>query len=111
MKKIVFLIFAFGSFACELEPSLEQYVVDTWLNNSPGSQKIFLSRSSDYFSVAFPTLLSGAEVYVIDEDGNRFDFEETDEGYVWGDSLSTSFTRDYLQLPEAGKAFIFPLYI
>ena len=28
---------------------------------------------------------------MIDEDGNRFDFEETDEGYVWGDSLSTSF--------------------
>ena len=41
------LIFAFGSFAYEniiypkLEPSLEQYVVDAWLNNSPGSQKIF----------------------------------------------------------------------
>tara|TARA_B100001057_G_scaffold290540_1_gene290591 strand:- start:434 stop:1381 length:948 start_codon:yes stop_codon:yes gene_type:complete len=97
MKKIVVLIFAFGSFACEniiypeLEPSLEQYVVDAWLNNSPGSQKIFLSKSSDYFSIAFPTLLEGAEVYVIDEDGNRFDFEETDEGYVWGDSLSNSF--------------------
>lgn len=97
MKKIVVLIFVFGSFACEniiypeLEPSLEQYVVDAWLNNSPGSQKIFLSKSSDYFSIAFPTLLEGAEVYVIDEDGKRFDFEETGEGYVWGDSLSNSF--------------------
>ena len=67
MKKIVVLIFAFGSFACEniiypeLEQSLEQYVVDAWLNNSPGSQKIFLSKSSDYFSIDFPTLLETLE--------------------------------------------------
>lgn len=40
-----------------------------------------------------PKLLSGAEVYVTDEEGNRFDFEETEEGYVWGDSLSISFLQ------------------
>jgi len=40
-----------------------------------------------------PKLLSGAEVYLTDEDGNRYDFEESAEGYVWGDSLSTSFLQ------------------
>lgn len=99
MKKIIVLIYSFAFFACEniiypeLEPSLELYVVDAWLNNLPGTQKIFLSKSSDYFSIAFPTLVSGAEVYVTDEDGNSFDFEESDEGYVWGDSLSSSFLQ------------------
>ena len=99
MKKIFILLFTFILLACEniiypeLEPSLEQYVVDAWLNDLPGSQKIFLSKSNDYFSTVFPTLLSGAEVYVTDQDGNRFDFEESEEGYVWGDSLSTSFLQ------------------
>ena len=40
-----------------------------------------------------PKLLSGAEVYLTDEDGNRYDFEETEGGYVWGDSSSTSFLQ------------------
>jgi hypothetical protein len=77
----------------ELETSLEQYVLDAWLNDLPGSQKIFLSKSNNYFMSELPKLLSGAEVYVTDEEGNRFDFEETEEGYVWGDSLSISFLQ------------------
>ena len=99
MKKIFILLIAFASFACEniiypeLEPSLEQYVVDAWLNDLPGSQKIFLSKSNNYFMSELPKLLSGAEVYLTDEDGNRYDFEESAEGYVWGDSLSTSFLQ------------------
>ena len=99
MKNIFILLIAFVFFACEniiypeLEPSLEQYVVDAWLNDLPGSQKIFLSKSNNYFMSELPKLLSGAEVYVTDEEGNRFDFEETEEGYVWGDSLSISFLQ------------------
>lgn len=99
MKKIFILLIAFAFFACEniiypeLEPSLEQYVVDAWLNDLPGSQKIFLSKSNNYFMSELPKLLSGAEVYLTDEDGNRYDFEETEGGYVWGDSLSTSFLQ------------------
>ena len=99
MKKIFILLIAFAFFACEniiypeLEPSLEQYVVDAWLNDLPGSQKIFLSKSNNYFMSELPKLLSGAEVYLTDEDGNRYDFEESAEGYVWGDSLSTSFLQ------------------
>jgi hypothetical protein len=99
MKKIFILLIAFAFFACEniispeLEPSLEQYVVDAWLNDLPGSQKIFLSKSNNYFMSELPKLLSGAEVYLTDEDGNRYDFEETEGGYVWGDSSSTSFLQ------------------
>ena len=99
MKKIFISLIAFAFFACEniiypeLEPSLEQYVVDAWLNDLPGSQKIFLSKSNNYFMSELPKLLSGAEVYLTDEDGNRYDFEETGEGYVWGDSSSTSFLQ------------------
>jgi len=99
MKKIFILLIVFAFFACEniiypeLEPSLEQYVVDAWLNELPGSQKIFLSKSNNYFMSELPKLLSGAEVYLTDEDGNRYDFEESAEGYVWGDSLSTSFLQ------------------
>ncbi|MGY8977124.1 MAG: DUF4249 domain-containing protein [Cytophagales bacterium] len=99
MKKIFILLIVFAFFACEniiypeLEPSLEQYVVDAWLNDLPGSQKIFLSKSNNYFMSELPKLLSGAEVYLTDEDGNRYDFEESAEGYVWGDSLSTSFLQ------------------
>ena len=99
MKKIFILLIAFAFFACEniispeLEPSLEQYVIDAWLNDMPGSQKIFLSKSNNYFISELPKLLSGAEVYLTDEDGNRYDFEESAEGYVWGDSLSTSFLQ------------------
>lgn len=99
MKKIFILLIAFAFFSCEniiypeLEPSLEQYVVDAWLNDLPGSQKIFLSKSNNYFMSELPKLLSGAEVYLTDEDGNRYDFEETEGGYVWGDSSSTSFLQ------------------
>ena len=99
MKKIFISLIAFAFFACEniiypeLEPSLEQYVVDAWLNDLPGSQKIFLSKSNNYFMSELPKLLSGAEVYLTDEDGNRYDFEETEGGYVWGDSSSTSFLQ------------------
>ena len=99
MKKIFILFVATAFFACEniiypeLESSLEQYVLDAWLNDLPGSQKIFLSKSNNYFMSELPKLLSGAEVYVTDEEGNRFDFEETEEGYVWGDSLSISFLQ------------------
>ena len=99
MKKIFILLIVFAFCACEniiypeLEPSLEQYVVDAWLNDLPGSQKIFLSKSNNYFMSELPKLLSGAEVYLTDEDGNRYDFEESAEGYVWGDSLSTSFLQ------------------
>ena len=99
MKKIFILLIAFTFFACEniiypeLEPSLDQYVVDAWLNDLTRSQKIFLSKSNNYFMSELPKLLSGAEVYVTDEEGNRFDFEETEEGYVWGDSLSISFLQ------------------
>ena len=99
MKKIFISLIAFAFYACEniiypeLEPSLEQYVVDAWLNDLPGSQKIFLSKSNNYFMSELPKLLSGAEVYLTDEDGNRYDFEETEGGYVWGDSSSTSFLQ------------------
>ncbi|MBT5506909.1 MAG: DUF4249 domain-containing protein [Flammeovirgaceae bacterium] len=99
MKKIFISLIAFAFFSCEniiypeLEPSLEQYVVDAWLNDLPGSQKIFLSKSNNYFMSELPKLLSGAEVYLTDEDGNRYDFEETEGGYVWGDSSSTSFLQ------------------
>ena len=99
MKKIFISLIAFAFFSCEniiypeLEPSLEQYVIDAWLNDMPGSQKIFLSKANNYFIAELPKLFSGAEVYLTDEDGNRYDFEESAEGYVWGDSLSTSFLQ------------------
>ena len=93
MKKIFILLIVFAFFACEniiypeLEPSLEQYVVDAWLNDLPGSQKIFLSKSNNYFMSELPKLLSGAEVYLTDEDGNRYDFEETGGRICLGEIL------------------------
>ncbi|MEM7549620.1 MAG: DUF4249 domain-containing protein [Bacteroidota bacterium] len=59
-------------------------VVDAWIDNLPGEQRIFLSRSRPFFDTLLPQFVNGASVQVIDDQGDVFDFEERDPGeYVW----------------------------
>lgn len=77
-------------YSCEevIDPTLEEaspvLVIDAWLNNAPGAQKIFLTRSQPYFENTLPPGVSGATVRVTDENGKVYSFAESKPGeYVW----------------------------
>jgi hypothetical protein len=99
MKTPWIVLVLFALFSCEdtiypgLGPTLSQYAIDAWVTDLPGEQKIFVAKSQPYFDATFPDLATGAEVYLIDDDGNRFDFLAAEEGYVWGDKDSDSFVQ------------------
>jgi hypothetical protein len=91
MKKGIYLILTVVVFfSCEdqIMPDLgtptNQIVVDAFIDNRPGRHDIFVSRSQPYFENEFPTLLSGAEVYIEDlVTGARYDFIENEEAYSY----------------------------
>jgi hypothetical protein len=62
-----------------------QLVVDGWINNQPGNQKIKLTWSANYFDNSAPKPVQGAEVTVTDNLGNVFVFEDlaNDGNYIW----------------------------
>ncbi len=102
MRFYYLLFFVLSSFiifsSCDeiIDPVLEEaspvLVIDAWLNNAPGSQKIFLSRSQPYFENALPPGVSGATVMVTDENGKVYSFAELKPGeYVWMPSGSEVF--------------------
>lgn len=77
-------------YSCEevINPELEQaepvLVIDAWLNNAPGDQQIYLTRSQPYFENTLPTGVSGAVVNVADENGKVYAFVESEPGiYTW----------------------------
>ena len=64
--------------------------VDAWLDNKSETQRITLTWSTDFFeNKTLPPGVSGAEVYVIDDTGARFDFVEKSAGiYEWVSPVS-----------------------
>ncbi len=68
----------------ELEEASPVLVIDAWLNNAPGAQQIFITRSQPYFESVLPPGVSGATVRVSDENGKIYTFSESKPGvYVW----------------------------
>ena len=87
---IILAIFAHIFSSCEdvvdieTDPLTPQLVVDAWLNNRSEPQAIFLAMTQPYFSNELPEGISGASVQVIRNDGEIFEFKETDNGnYTW----------------------------
>ncbi|WP_109833239.1 DUF4249 domain-containing protein [Reichenbachiella versicolor] len=89
---LVGLMIAFVSCTDEVNIDLKDnepvFTVDAWLDNLNTTQTITLTRSTDFFdNEGLPPGVTGAEVYVTDGDGIRFDFvENTDGRYVWNSS-------------------------
>ncbi|MGM0634515.1 MAG: DUF4249 domain-containing protein [Bacteroidota bacterium] len=105
MKKIIpflALVLFFSSCIDEVEIDLEsstpRLVIDAglqWQKGTSGNeQEIKLSKSRDFFDDQ-PVYVSGAIIYVEDENGNVFHFEEMDAG--------TYQTTDFI--PEIGATY------
>jgi len=68
----------------ELNDAPEIVVIDAWVNDKPEDQIINVTRSQPYFDNSESNGVAGAEVYIVDNEGTRFDFTETENGaYVW----------------------------
>ncbi|MCA6073607.1 DUF4249 domain-containing protein [Fulvivirga sedimenti] len=96
MKKVlhiplVAIVMLIACWACEDQVTLDLpdappvLVVDAFLNDKPGDQKIILTMTQPYFSNSLPTGVSGAVVQVEDDLGNIFTFNEgvTAGEYIW----------------------------
>ena len=57
----------------DLESKTPILVVDAWLNNQNESQTIILSSSQDYLDSTSTKFIDGAEVYIINDNGDKFD--------------------------------------
>lgn len=85
------LLLACLIWSCEDEVSIDLkdadpvFTVDAWLENVQDTQRIMLTRSTDYFNNE--TLAPGvadAAVSIVDEDGMRYDFDHQGDGiYQW----------------------------
>ncbi len=97
MRKAAFILIVIGLFACEkdINPDLEDpariVVIDAWLNDKPGPQNIFVSRSQPYFDNQAPAKVDGATVIVFDAIGNEYEFVENDSAYTWMPADSSTF--------------------
>lgn len=111
------LAMAFAFYSCEdvINPELEEaqpvLVVDAWLNNIPGTQRILLTRTQPYFENVLPPGVSGAVVSVEDENGKQFNFIETEPGvYVWnpvGDEIFGEVGLKYkLTVKNGAETFV-----
>jgi hypothetical protein len=68
----------------ELEAASPVLVIDAWLNNAPGPQQIYITRTQPYFENLVPPGVSGATVIVSDQNGKIYNFSESKPGvYVW----------------------------
>lgn len=68
----------------ELNDAPEVIVVDAWVNNKPENQIIKVTKTQPYFDNSESVGVAGAEVYIVDNEGIRFDFiESTNGAYVW----------------------------
>ena len=97
LKYISFIILI----SCEeiIYPDLESkspiLVVDAWLNNQNESQTIILSSSQDYLDSTSTKFIDGAEVYIINDNGDKFNFTEKDKGkYIWNPDSNFSNLGD-----------------
>ncbi|SMD34884.1 protein of unknown function [Reichenbachiella faecimaris] len=68
----------------ELDDAPEVLVVDAWIDDLMQDQVVTLSMTQPYFESSETKPVTGAEVYITDNDGNRFDFIDEGVGqYVW----------------------------
>lgn len=116
--KYIFLISITAIVACDdqIFPKLTDapiaLVVDAWITNHPREQVIYLTRSQSYFDNTTPLPAIGAQVNVIDNNGNDFTFVDNDSkgAYVWTPSTGQSFGNigdDYsLTINFEGETFV-----
>jgi hypothetical protein len=95
-------------------PSSDHYmVIEATLTNLPGSQKIILTRSQDYFDNTDVPKIVGATVSILDNEGREYLFKESKAElgtYVWTPSSSTDILgkigRSYkLTVKSANETF------
>ncbi|MEP2024520.1 MAG: DUF4249 domain-containing protein [Reichenbachiella sp.] len=68
----------------DLDDAPEVLVVDAWIDDLMKDQVVKLSMTQPYFQSSETKSVSGAQVYITDNEGNRFDFVEEGSGnYVW----------------------------
>lgn len=91
VNKVILIIFiAALGWSCEdtIYPELEktgpQVVIDAWINNKPEAQQIRITETLPYYDAVTPPGVKNAVVYIIDNEGNRYDFMESEDGvYEW----------------------------
>ncbi len=115
MKNFLKFISLIFFISCEeiIYPDLESktpiLVVDAWLNNQNESQTIILSSSQDYLDSTSTKFIDGAEVYIINDKGDKFNFTEKDKGkYIWNPDSNFSNLGDvgtdfFLNISYNGK--------
>ncbi len=110
--KPIFALFLVGclAYACEDEiavntaDSVPLIAIDAWLYRTAETQRIFISRTQDYFDNSSLDGVSSAVVRVTDEDNNVFNFTENAPGeYIWEpisqvDSFGTIGNLYYLDI-------------
>lgn len=107
-KSILYILF----FACIILSSCEKVItvtpeggedlitVDAWVNNQAEDQVIRLTNSQAYFENNFNAGISGAQVYLTDNMGGFFPFEDQGDGnYIWTSNGNT--------LGDVGTKFTF----
>lgn len=91
-----------------IEETPEVTIVDAWINNKYETQVIKIKKSLTYFEDNSLPGINGAEVRVIKENGDQFDFVESEisEGeYLWIPS------DDSINMGEVGDRFILDVKI
>ncbi|MFT4738814.1 MAG: hypothetical protein ACI8QD_000005 [Cyclobacteriaceae bacterium] len=89
MKNLIIILIAVFLISCEkdifpdLGTSFEAVSVEAMLTDQGTTQTILVTRTQPYFQNEFPEKISGAQVFVIDEDSTVFSFVEDEVGYTW----------------------------
>ncbi len=109
MKNLLLLPVVLLLFSCEdvinidVKEGKQQLVVDAWLTDEIGEQKVTLTLSQPYFDQTEPLPALGAEVYVVREDSTRFRFVDHDNDGVYTFSPRN---RNFLRLNENVALYI-----
>ena len=117
MKKIIYILLIVMIFGCEdqINPDLPEaqrfYVIDAWIDSKPGSQLISITRSQPYFDSSLPSGVEGAIVYILDDEGGRFNFNDVEDGnYIWAELPTDSIGvvgRSYTLFVELSNGISF----
>ena len=95
MRKLIQLFILITLISCEeiIYPQLGTntpiLVVDAWLDNNNKSQVIQLSTTQNYLDSSSIKFISGAEIYLTDDEGNKFNFVDKGKGeYTWTPNIN-----------------------
>ena len=74
----------------ELEKTDPQIVVDAWINNLPQKQTIRITETLPYYENKFTPGVENAIVFLMDNEGNRYDFNASgiSGNYEWNPSVT-----------------------